>query len=99
MPLVRPIGIAPLVPEQSVLDSSNGRLHWQFLAEPVHAGIDVVRPRAGPFDGIVMSVTAYLGPEGTFAEQAARVLSPEAQLRSAVSVHAAISALRARQVR
>jgi prephenate dehydratase len=45
-----------------------------------------------------MSVTAYLGPEGTFAEQAARVLSPEAQLRSAVSVHAAISALRAGEV-
>jgi prephenate dehydratase len=45
-----------------------------------------------------MPVTAYLGPEGTFAEQAARVLTPEDELRSAVSVHAAISALRAGEV-
>ncbi len=45
-----------------------------------------------------MSVTAYLGPEGTFAEQAARVLAPDDELRSAVSVHAAISALRAGEV-
>ncbi len=45
-----------------------------------------------------MSVTAYLGPEGTFAEQAARVLAPADELRSAVSVHAAISALRAAEV-
>jgi prephenate dehydratase len=41
---------------------------------------------------------AYLGPEGTFAEQAARVLAPGDELRSAVSVHAAISALRAGEV-
>lgn len=45
-----------------------------------------------------MTATAYLGPEGTFAEQAARVLVPQDELRSAVSVHAAIAALRARQV-
>jgi prephenate dehydratase len=45
-----------------------------------------------------MPTTAYLGPEGTFAEQAARVLVPEGELRSAVSVHAAISALRAGEV-
>ena len=45
-----------------------------------------------------MTATAYLGPEGTFAEQAARVLVPGDELRSAVSVHAAIAALRARQV-
>jgi prephenate dehydratase len=45
-----------------------------------------------------MTVTAYLGPEGTFAEQAARGLVPAGELRSAVSVHAAIAALRARQV-
>jgi prephenate dehydratase len=45
-----------------------------------------------------MTATAYLGPEGTFAEQAARVLVPGDDLRSAVSVHAAIAALRARQV-
>lgn len=45
-----------------------------------------------------MAVTAYLGPEGTFAEQAARVLAPEAELRCAVSVHAAVTALRAQQV-
>lgn len=45
-----------------------------------------------------MTVTSYLGPEGTFAEQAARVLTPAAELRSAVSVHAAIAMLRARQV-
>jgi prephenate dehydratase len=45
-----------------------------------------------------MTATAYLGPEGTFAEQAARVLVPDDDLRSAVSVHAAIAALRARQV-
>jgi prephenate dehydratase len=41
-----------------------------------------------------MAVTSYLGPEGTFAEQAARVLAPGEELRSAVSVHAAIAALR-----
>ena len=45
-----------------------------------------------------MTVTAYLGPEGTFAEQAARVLAPADELRSAVSVHAAISVLRAGEV-
>jgi prephenate dehydratase len=45
-----------------------------------------------------MTVTAYLGPEGTFAEQAARGLVPAGELRSAVSVHAAIAALRAREV-
>ena len=45
-----------------------------------------------------MTVTAYLGPQGTFAEQAARVLAPADELRSAVSVHAAIAMLRARQV-
>ncbi|HEY6424888.1 MAG TPA: prephenate dehydratase [Pseudonocardiaceae bacterium] len=42
-----------------------------------------------------MPVTAYLGPEGTFAEQAAHLLAPGDELRSAVSVHAAIAALRA----
>ncbi|HEX4101337.1 MAG TPA: prephenate dehydratase [Pseudonocardiaceae bacterium] len=45
-----------------------------------------------------MTVTAYLGPQGTFAEQAARLLVPTDELRSSVSVHAAIAALRARQV-
>ncbi|MGH3767761.1 MAG: prephenate dehydratase [Pseudonocardiaceae bacterium] len=45
-----------------------------------------------------MTVTAYLGPEGTFAEQAAHALAPGGELRSAVSVHAAISALRAGEV-
>src|ERR687894_844288 len=45
-----------------------------------------------------MAVTSYLGPEGTFAEQAAHVLAPGADLRSAVSVHAAIDALRAGEV-
>jgi prephenate dehydratase len=45
-----------------------------------------------------VTVTAYLGPEGTFAEQAARVLAPGDELRSAVSVHAAIAALRADEV-
>src|SRR5262245_30259847 len=44
-----------------------------------------------------MTITAYLGPEGTFAEQAARVLVPADELLSAVSVHGAIAALRARQ--
>ncbi|MGH3589744.1 MAG: prephenate dehydratase domain-containing protein, partial [Pseudonocardiaceae bacterium] len=45
-----------------------------------------------------MTGTAYLGPQGTFAEQAARVLVPGDELHPAVSVHAAIAALRARQV-
>lgn len=45
-----------------------------------------------------MTVTAYLGPEGTFAEQAAHVLAPGGEFRSSVSVHAAIAALRTRQV-
>ena len=45
-----------------------------------------------------MTGTAYLGPQGTFAEQAARVLVPDDELHPAVSVHAAIAALRARQV-
>ncbi|MGH3775078.1 MAG: prephenate dehydratase [Pseudonocardiaceae bacterium] len=45
-----------------------------------------------------MAVTSYLGPEGTFAEQAAHVLTPGDELRSAVSVHAAIAALRAGEV-
>lgn len=42
-----------------------------------------------------MTAIAYLGPEGTFAEQAARALAPGEELVSAVSVHAAVSALRA----
>jgi len=48
----------------------------------------------------VQAVTrlAYLGPEGTFAEQAARGLDPGAELVSAVSVTAAIDALRAGEV-
>jgi prephenate dehydratase len=45
-----------------------------------------------------MAVTSYLGPEGTFAEQAARVLTPGDELRSAMSVHAAIAALRTGEV-
>ncbi|MGH4006627.1 MAG: prephenate dehydratase [Pseudonocardiaceae bacterium] len=45
-----------------------------------------------------MAVTSYLGPEGTFAEQAAHLLAPGDELRSAVSVHAAIAALRAGEV-
>jgi prephenate dehydratase len=45
-----------------------------------------------------MAVTSYLGPEGTFAEQAAHVLAPGDELRSAVSVYAAIAALRAGDV-
>ncbi len=44
-----------------------------------------------------MAVTSYLGPEGTFAEQAAHALAPGDELRSAGSVHAAIAALRAGQ--
>ncbi|MGH3914709.1 MAG: prephenate dehydratase [Pseudonocardiaceae bacterium] len=42
-----------------------------------------------------MPLTAYLGPEGTFAEQAALVLSPGDELRPAASVLTAIAALRA----
>ncbi|MGH3929557.1 MAG: prephenate dehydratase [Pseudonocardiaceae bacterium] len=45
-----------------------------------------------------MPSTAYLGPEGTFAEQAALVLSPGDELRPAASVLAAIAALRAGEV-
>jgi prephenate dehydratase len=45
-----------------------------------------------------MAITTYLGPEGTFAEQAARVLVSGDELRSAVSVHAAVGALRAGEV-
>ncbi|MEO7195034.1 MAG: prephenate dehydratase [Pseudonocardiaceae bacterium] len=45
-----------------------------------------------------MPVTAYLGPEGTFAEQAVHLLAPGDEFRAAASVHAAIGALRARQV-
>lgn len=45
-----------------------------------------------------MLVTAYLGPEGTFAEQAARALVPDDELRPAESVLAAIAALRAGEV-
>jgi prephenate dehydratase len=45
-----------------------------------------------------MPVTAYLGPEGTFAEQAAHVLTPGSEFRSAVSVHAAVAAVRTGEV-
>src|SRR5918998_2238204 len=45
-----------------------------------------------------MTVTSYLGPEGTFAEQAAHTLAPGDEFRPAVSVHAAIAALRAGEV-
>jgi prephenate dehydratase len=41
---------------------------------------------------------AYLGPQGTFAEQAARALDPTADLVSAASVTAAIDAVRAGEV-
>ncbi|MGH3798180.1 MAG: prephenate dehydratase [Pseudonocardiaceae bacterium] len=45
-----------------------------------------------------MPAIAFLGPEGTFTEQAARVLAPDDELRPAVSEHAAIAALRAGEV-
>ena len=45
-----------------------------------------------------MLATAYLGPAGTFAEQAARALVPDDELRPAESVLAAIAALRAGEV-
>ena len=45
-----------------------------------------------------MSTFAYLGPQGTFAEQAARALDPTADLVSATSVTAAIDAVRAGEV-
>ena len=45
-----------------------------------------------------MAVTSYLGPEGTFAEQAAHTLTPGDEFLPAVSVHAAIAALRAGEV-
>ena len=60
IPLVRPTAISPVVPDANVLDSSNGRLAWQFLAEPVHAGIELVRPRGGPFENVVIDLKAYL---------------------------------------
>jgi len=31
-----------------------------LLAEPVHAGIDIIRPRRSPFGGVVLGVTGYL---------------------------------------
>ncbi|MFN2494753.1 MAG: prephenate dehydratase [Pseudonocardiaceae bacterium] len=45
-----------------------------------------------------MPVTAYLGPEGTFTEQAARVVAPDDALHPVESVLAAIAALRAGEV-
>lgn len=45
-----------------------------------------------------MPTLAYLGPQGTFAEQAARALDPAADLVSAASVTAAIDAVRAGEV-
>lgn len=45
-----------------------------------------------------MPTLAYLGPQGTFAEQAARALDPAADLVSATSVTAAIDAVRAGEV-
>ena len=45
-----------------------------------------------------MPTLAYLGPQGTFAEQAARALDPTADLVSATSVTAAIDAVRAGEV-
>ena len=45
-----------------------------------------------------MPTLAYLGPQGTFAEQAARALDPAADLLSATSVTAAIDAVRAGEV-
>ncbi|HYZ09073.1 MAG TPA: prephenate dehydratase [Pseudonocardiaceae bacterium] len=45
-----------------------------------------------------MPTLAYLGPKGTFAEQAARALDPAANLVSVASVAAAIDAVRAGEV-
>jgi len=45
-----------------------------------------------------MPTLAYLGPQGTFAEQAARALDPAADLVSVASVAAAIDAVRAGDV-
>ncbi|MDQ3886726.1 MAG: prephenate dehydratase [Actinomycetota bacterium] len=45
-----------------------------------------------------MSTVAYLGPQGTFAEQAAHALDPTAALVPATSVTAAIDAVRAGEV-
>lgn len=45
-----------------------------------------------------MTRIAYLGPEGTFAEQAAKALAPDAELVSGVSVPAVIAEVRAGRV-
>lgn len=60
VPLVRPLTMRPTVPDSDILPSSNGRMHWNFLMEPVHAGIELVRPRTGPLTDVILSVTAYL---------------------------------------
>lgn len=47
---------------------------------------------------VLAGSVAYLGPEGTFTEQAARALGGTARLTPAASVHAAVAALRAGEV-
>ena len=60
IPLVRPLVIAPVVPEPAVQSSSNGRLHWQVQRQTPAGAIDLIRPRSGPLVSSVISVQAYL---------------------------------------
>jgi len=60
VPLVRPTSMRPATPDAVTLASSNGFLHWQFVAAPVAEGFKLIRPRRGPLIGLIEEVTAYL---------------------------------------
>lgn len=58
--LVRPYITSPVIPDNDVEPSSNGRLHWQFHCEPHDHALALVRPRHSPLGDRISSVSAYL---------------------------------------
>lgn len=60
LPIVRPTAINPVVPPPDVLPSSNGRMAWQFMYEPVNESVEISRPLSGPLTDLIVGVRAYL---------------------------------------
>ena len=60
VPLVRPTSMRPSTPDAVTLPSSNGFLHWQFVAAPIADGFKLIRPRRGPLVGLIQEVEVYL---------------------------------------
>ena len=60
LPIIRPTSIKPQVPPPDVLPSSNGRMAWQFMCEPLSDSVELSRPVSGPLTDVIIDVRAYL---------------------------------------